>query len=57
VDLVTLVEQVDHLRGLVQADQSSSLLDMAVCNILEELAAEVDRLVAEHPPPPGVDTI
>jgi hypothetical protein len=49
---MTLLEQVDHLRGLVQADRDSSLLDLAVCNILEEMAVAFDRLQAEHPPPP-----
>jgi hypothetical protein len=49
---MSLVEHVDHLRGLAQLDRDTTLLQMAMLNVLEELAVAVDRLSREDPPPP-----
>jgi hypothetical protein len=49
---MTLVEHVDHLRGLAKLDRDTTLLQMAMLNVLEELAVAVDRLTQENPPPP-----
>jgi hypothetical protein len=49
---MTLIEHVDHLRGLAQLDKDTTLLQMAMLNVLEELAVEVDRLTRQNPPPP-----
>jgi hypothetical protein len=48
---MTLLEHVDHLRALAQLDGDTTLLQMAMLNVLEELAATVDRLEAAHQPP------
>ena len=48
---MTLVEHVDRLRELVQADRDSTIFQLVLLNIVEEIAVEVDRLVASHPPP------
>jgi hypothetical protein len=50
---MSLVEHVDHLRGLADLDRDTTLLQMATLNVLEELAVAVDLLVAEHPRPGG----
>jgi hypothetical protein len=47
-----LVQHVDHLRTLAQLDPDTTLLTMALINVIEELAVEIDRLAAEHRPPP-----
>ena len=49
---MSLLSHVDHLRTLAHLDRDTTLLTMALLNVLEELAAAVDRLEAEHPPPP-----
>jgi hypothetical protein len=46
-----LTEQVDHLRGLASLSGETTLLELALLNVLGELAEHVDRLEAEHPPP------
>ena len=40
-----MADQISH-------DYDTTMLDMAMLNVLEELAVVVDRLVAEHPRPP-----
>jgi hypothetical protein len=44
---MTLVEQVDHLRGLAEAEggQGTSLVQLAMLNVLESIAFEVDRII------------
>jgi hypothetical protein len=49
---MSLLAHVDHLRTLAQLDPDTSVFDLALVNVLEELAAAVDRLEAQHPPPP-----
>jgi hypothetical protein len=40
----SIVAHVDHLRGIAALDHHTTLLEMAMLNVLDELAAEVDRL-------------
>jgi hypothetical protein len=47
-----LVQHVDQLRTLARLDPETTLLQLAMVNVLEELAIEVDRLAGEHPLPP-----
>jgi hypothetical protein len=48
---MSLLDHVDGLRRLAQLEGTSVLM-MALLNVLEDLAVEVDRLVSEHPRPP-----
>jgi hypothetical protein len=50
---MSLLAHVDHLRTLAQLDPDTSVFDLAVVNVLEELAAAVDRLTGEEPPDDG----
>jgi len=50
--MMSLLAHVDTLRQLAALEQDTSVLDMALLNVLEDLAVEVDRLVSEHPHPP-----
>jgi nitrogen fixation/metabolism regulation signal transduction histidine kinase len=49
---MTHTEQVAHLRTLATLDPDTTTLQQAMINVLEKLAEAVDRLEAEHPPPP-----
>lgn len=46
---MTLTEQVDHLRTLAQLDPETTTLQLAMVNVLEELAVTVDRLAGQEP--------
>jgi hypothetical protein len=48
---MTLVAHVDHLRTLAQLDPETTVLQLALINVLEELAITVDRLATERPDP------
>jgi hypothetical protein len=50
---MTLAAHVDHLRTLAALDPESSVLDLAVINVLQELAEAVDGLrgLSDDPPP------
>ena len=48
---MSLLAHVDHLRTLAALDTKTTVLQMAMINVMEELAAAVDRLEATHPPP------
>jgi hypothetical protein len=47
------VGPLDHLRTLAQLNPDTSVFDLAVVNVLEELAEAVDRLTGEEPPDDG----
>ena len=49
---MSLVGHVDQLRTLAQLDPETTMLQMAIVNVLEELAVTVDRLVDQQPPLP-----
>jgi len=49
---MSLLAHVDTLRQLAALEQDTSVLDMALLNVLEDLAVEVDRLISQHPHPP-----
>lgn len=44
---MTLVDHVDALRRLAQLAGDTTVLEMAMLNVLEDLAATVDRLTGE----------
>jgi hypothetical protein len=46
------VDAVDHLRALVTMSGDASVVELAIVNLLEDLAMAVDLLEAEHRPPP-----
>jgi hypothetical protein len=46
------VEAVDHLRALVTMSGNASVVELAIVNLLEDLAMSLDLLEAEHRPPP-----
>jgi hypothetical protein len=47
---MTLAEQITHLRQLALADPNTTLLDLAIINILDELAEAVQELHGDDPP-------
>jgi hypothetical protein len=44
---MTLVEHVDRLRRLASGDPETSLLQLAMINVMEEVASTVDRLTQD----------
>jgi hypothetical protein len=48
----TLADRIAHLRALALLDPEAGALQVAIVDMLEDLAATVDRLEAEHPRPP-----
>jgi hypothetical protein len=48
---MTLLAHVDALRALAQLDPETTLLELAIVGVLEELAAELDRLSGNNDPP------
>jgi hypothetical protein len=51
---MTLAAHVDHLRTLAALDTETTVLQMAMINVLQELAEAVDGLrgrLSDDPPP------
>ena len=49
---MSLLGHVDHLRTLAQLDPDTSVFDLAVVNVLEDLAVAVQALTDRPPPRP-----
>jgi hypothetical protein len=49
---MSLLAHVDQLRALAQLDPETTVLQLAIVNVLEELAVTVDRLAGQQPPEP-----
>jgi len=47
---MSLAEQIAHLRQLASDDPETSLLDLAIINVLAELAEAVQELRGGDPP-------
>jgi hypothetical protein len=47
---MTLAQQIAHLRQLAIADPNTTLLELAIINALDELAAAVQELRGDDPP-------
>jgi hypothetical protein len=47
---MSLAEQIAHLRQLASDDPETSLLDLAIINVLAELAQAVQELRGGDPP-------
>jgi len=54
---MTLSEQVDHLRGLAQLSNETSVLQLAMLNVLAELCEAVDHLSDQQPPENGLGSV
>jgi hypothetical protein len=52
-----LTDRIAHLRALALLDSKGGAVQVAIIDMLEELAEAVDRLEAEHPPPRGLGSI
>jgi hypothetical protein len=50
VEPMSLAEQIAHLRQLASDDPETSLLDLAIINVLAELAGAVQELRGGDPP-------
>ena len=46
---MTLAEQIAHLRQLAIADPNTTLLELAIINVLDELAEAVQNLAGNKP--------
>ena len=49
VEPMTLAEQIAHLRQLAIADPNTTLLELAIINVLDELAEAVQHLAGNEP--------
>ena len=49
VEPMTLAEQIAHLRQLAIADPNTTLLELAIINVLDEFAEAVQNLAGNEP--------
>jgi hypothetical protein len=49
VEPMTLAQQIAHLRQLAIADPNTTLLELAIINVLDELAEAVQNLAGNKP--------
>ena len=49
VEPMTLAEQIAHLRQLAIADPNTTLLELAIINVLDEFAEAVQNLASNEP--------